>query len=77
MKVIDLARNSGQHNALMAALRHADGDVIIGWMMMDRRIRPSSESFLKRWRRNMTWSTVIIRIKSITGSAIWEAGLMI
>ena len=30
VKVIDLARNSGQHNALMAALRHADGDVIIG-----------------------------------------------
>lgn len=28
VKVIDLARNSGQHNALMAALRHADGDEI-------------------------------------------------
>ena len=40
VKVIDLARNSGQHNALMAALRHADGDVIIG-MDDDGQTHPS------------------------------------
>lgn len=40
VKVIDLAANSGQHNALMAALRHADGDVIIG-MDDDGQTHPS------------------------------------
>ena len=40
MVVIDLAENSGQHNALMAALRHADGDVIIG-MDDDGQTHPS------------------------------------
>lgn len=40
VKVIDLASNSGQHNALMAALRHAEGDVIIG-MDDDGQTHPS------------------------------------
>jgi len=40
IKVIDLARNSGQHNALMAALRYASGDVIIG-MDDDGQTHPS------------------------------------
>lgn len=29
VKIIDLAKNVGQHNAVMAGLRHAAGDVII------------------------------------------------
>lgn len=40
VKVISLAKNSGQHNALMAALRHANGDVIIG-MDDDGQTHPS------------------------------------
>ena len=40
VKVIDLASNSGQHNALMAALRDAKGDVIIG-MDDDGQTHPS------------------------------------
>lgn len=40
VKVIGLAKNSGQHNALMAALRHADGDIIIG-MDDDGQTHPS------------------------------------
>lgn len=40
VKVIDLASNSGQHNALMAALRYAKGDVIIG-MDDDGQTHPS------------------------------------
>lgn len=40
VKAIDLAMNSGQHNALMAALRHAKGDVIIG-MDDDGQTHPS------------------------------------
>lgn len=40
VKVIDLAKNSGQHNALMAALRHAEGDVIVG-MDDDGQTHPS------------------------------------
>lgn len=40
VKVIDLASNSGQHNALMAALRYAEGDVIIG-MDDDGQTHPS------------------------------------
>ena len=38
--MIDLASNSGQHNALMAALRYAKGDVIIG-MDDDGQTHPS------------------------------------
>ncbi len=40
VKVIDLAKNAGQHNALMAALRHTEGDVIIG-MDDDGQTHPS------------------------------------
>lgn len=40
VKVINLAKNSGQHNALMAALRYAQGDVIIG-MDDDGQTHPS------------------------------------
>lgn len=40
VKVINLAKNSGQHNALMAALRHAQGEVIIG-MDDDGQTHPS------------------------------------
>ncbi len=40
VKVIDLAKNSGQHNALMAALHFASGDVIIG-MDDDGQTHPS------------------------------------
>ena len=29
VKVVDLAKNVGQHNAMMAGLRHAEGDVIM------------------------------------------------
>lgn len=45
VKVIDLASNSGQHNALMAALRYAEGDVIIG-MDDDGQTHPSQLSKL-------------------------------
>ncbi len=40
VKVVSLAKNSGQHNALMAALRFAKGDVIIG-MDDDGQTHPS------------------------------------
>lgn len=40
VKVVGLAKNSGQHNALMAALRYAKGDVIIG-MDDDGQTHPS------------------------------------
>lgn len=40
VKVIDLAKNVGQHNAMMAGLRHAEGDVIIS-MDDDMQTRPS------------------------------------
>lgn len=42
---IDLAKNAGQHNAIMAALRHADGDVIVG-MDDDMQTHPSQIHFL-------------------------------
>lgn len=45
VKVIDLASNSGQHNALMAALRYAEGDIIIG-MDDDGQTHPSQLSKL-------------------------------
>ena len=40
VKVINLAKNVGQHNAMMAGLRHASGDVIIS-MDDDMQTRPS------------------------------------
>lgn len=40
VKVINLAKNVGQHNAMMAGLRHATGDVIIS-MDDDMQTRPS------------------------------------
>ena len=40
VKVIDLAKNVGQHNAMMAGLRNAEGDVIIS-MDDDMQTRPS------------------------------------
>lgn len=40
VKVIDLAKNVGQHNAVMAGLRNASGDVIIS-MDDDMQTRPS------------------------------------
>ena len=43
VKVIDLAKNSGQHNATMAGLREASGDVFIS-MDDDMQTRPSELS---------------------------------
>lgn len=40
VKVVDLAKNSGQHNAMMAGLREASGDVFIS-MDDDMQTRPS------------------------------------
>lgn len=40
VRVIDLAKNSGQHNAMMAGLRYASGDVFIS-MDDDMQTRPS------------------------------------
>ncbi len=40
VKVIDLAKNSGQHNAMMAGLRAASGDVFVS-MDDDMQTRPS------------------------------------
>lgn len=45
VSVIELARNSGQHNAVMAALNHAAGDVIIS-MDDDLQTHPSQLSKL-------------------------------
>lgn len=45
VKVIELARNSGQHNAVMAGLNHADGDVLIA-MDDDMQTHPSQLSKL-------------------------------
>ena len=41
VKGINLLRNFGQHNALMAALHYTEGDFILG-MDDDRHIRPRS-----------------------------------
>ena len=43
--VIDLAKNAGQHNAIMAALNHADGDFIIA-MDDDMQTHPSQLGIL-------------------------------
>lgn len=45
VKVIELARNSGQHNAIMAALNYAQGDAIIA-MDDDMQTHPSQLSTL-------------------------------
>ena len=40
VKGVDLAKNSGQHNAILAGLRHADGDLFMG-MDDDMQTHPS------------------------------------
>lgn len=40
VKVVDLAKNSGQHNAILAGLHYAEGDIIIG-MDDDMQTHPS------------------------------------
>ncbi len=45
IKVVDLAKNAGQHNAIMAGLNYAEGDVIIG-MDDDMQTHPSQISIL-------------------------------
>lgn len=45
IKVINLAKNAGQHNAIMAGLNYADGDIIIG-MDDDMQTHPSQISIL-------------------------------
>ena len=45
IKVIDLAKNAGQHNAVMAGLNYANGDIIIG-MDDDMQTHPSQISIL-------------------------------
>ena len=73
VKVIDLAVNSGQHNALMAALRHADGDVIIG-MDDDGQTHPSQLGKLfETFDQDTIWYTGIIRRRNTAGSGIWGA----
>ena len=42
VKVVELARNAGQHNAVLAGLNHADGDVFIA-MDDDMQTHPSQD----------------------------------
>ena len=66
VKVIDLAKNVGQHNAMMAGLRHAEGDVIIS-MDDDMQTRPSELVML---------FMVAIQKKSIVYFGILVVGLI-
>ena len=76
VKVIDLARNSGQHNALMAALRHADGDVIIG-MDDDGQTHPSQLGKLfETFDQGYDLVYGYYPEKNITGFEIWEVNSM-
>lgn len=45
VKVIELAKNTGQHNAIMAGLNYAEGDIIVG-MDDDMQTHPSQLSVL-------------------------------
>jgi len=45
IKAIDLAKNSGQHNALITGLRFGDGDIFVG-MDDDMQTHPSQLKFL-------------------------------
>ena len=48
VKGINLAKNFGQHNAIMAGMNYTEGDLILGWTTICRII---PRRFLSFWRR--------------------------
>ena len=71
VKAINLAKNFGQHNALMAAFHYADGDLIVG-MDDDMQTTPSQLPILleKMKGRATMWSTASILTGKILLSKI-------
>ena len=54
IKGINLARNFGQHAALMAGFHQVKGDIWFVWMMTVRRLQTKSASFWLRWKTAQT-----------------------
>ena len=61
VKVISLARNSGQHNAVMAGLNYASGELLIAMTTICRPILPSSNICWQRSGRATISFTATIR----------------
>ena len=72
VKAISLAKNSGQHNAVMAGLNYAQGDLLIAMMMICRLTLPSFIFCWKRLKKATILFTDTIPIKSIPHSATLE-----
>ena len=76
VRVINLAKNVGQHNAMMAGLRYAKGDTIIS-MDDDMQTHPSQlPKMFAEYDRGMMWYMDIILKKSIVYFGILEVGLI-
>jgi glycosyltransferase involved in cell wall biosynthesis len=76
IKGIGFARNFGQHAALMAGLRHSDGDYVV--CLDDDGQTPADEvdKLLGSWKRVSMPFTPDTNINSIPHSGIWEARSM-
>ncbi len=77
IKGIGFARNFGQHAALMAGLRHSDGDYVV--CLDDDGQTPADEVdklLWASWKRVSMPFTPDTNINSIPHSGIWEARSM-
>ena len=71
IKGIGFARNFGQHAALMAGLRHSDGDYVV--CLDDDGQTPRWISFCRNWTKGMTRCMPAMSISSIPHSGILAA----
>lgn len=68
VKVVELAKNAGQHNAVMAGLNEGSGEYLSPWMMICRHIRPSWGNYWMNLIRDMILYMDIMNIRSTASS---------
>ena len=73
IKGIGFARNFGQHAALMAGLRHSDGDYVV--CLDDDGQTPADEVEIS-WRKALMLSMPVMNTSSTPHSGIWAARSM-
>ena len=74
VKAIELAKNSGQHNASIAGMNYAKGDTSSPWMTICRPVRPNCRNSLRKLKKAMMWSMDTIRKRSTVVFGTSEAG---
>ena len=70
--VLNLAKNAGQHNAIMAGLNYAKGDILIG-MDDDMQTHPSQLPNFGSWVNYISVRILIGKPKELKTSSYWVA----